>query len=296
MSVSIQTSSPHVSVIVPAYNAAATIRDCLDSILAVTSPAENFELIVVDNASTDQTNDILQSFGRRIKILHETKRGPAAARNQGLRNAAGQIIAFTDADCIVEKQWLQKLIEPLNDGSVGAVGGRILSRQPCNPIEKFGEDIHDHSKAIEVYRPPYVITMNWASRLSLLKELNFFDEDLLRGEDVDLSYRILQKGLRFLFQPDAVIYHRNESNYRGLSHEGFLHGYYAIQVLKKHESFLKQFGHRKWNKWSYADIAHNLIDSIRGKERHQSFCSFVFNSSKKIGKLFGSIRFAHVDL
>jgi Glycosyltransferases, probably involved in cell wall biogenesis len=296
MSGPVETSHAYVSVIVPAYNAARTIAECLDSILAVRYPSENFELIVVDNASTDQTGAILRSYDQKIKTFQELKRGPAAARNKGLQNASGKIIAFTDADCVVEKDWLQNLIVPLEDSSIGAVGGRILSKQPRNPIEKFGEEIHDHSKAIEIYRPPYVITMNWASRLPLLKELNFFDEDLLRCEDVDLSYRIFQNGFRFSFRPDAIVYHRNENNYLGLSHEGFLHGYYSIPVLKRHESFLKQFGHRRWNNRTYVDIAHNLVDSITGKERDHSLCSFVFNSAKKIGKLFGSIRFAHVDL
>ncbi|MCI0606187.1 glycosyltransferase [bacterium] len=287
---------PGISIIVPVYNGEKTIAECLESLLALDFPKESFEIICVDNDSTDKTSAILHRYGERIRILHEKKRGPSAARNRGLRNATGDVIAFTDADCTVAQDWLRNLILPLENSDAAVVGGRILSKQPCNHIEKFGENIHDHSKAIELYRPPYAITMNWASRASILRELEFFDENLLRCEDVDLSYRLFQKGYRFVFSPDAIVYHRNEDNYWGLTHEGFLHGYYSVPVLKKHDWLLKQFGHRRWNKRTYVDLASSFVESIRGNERKRSRCQLMFNSGKKAGKIVGSIRYRYVDL
>ncbi len=287
---------PRISIIVPVYNGEKTIAECLDSLLALDLPAGGFEILCVDNASSDETPAILHGYSERIRILNEKKRGPSAARNQGLRNASGDIIAFTDADCVVAKDWLRNLILPLENSEVGVAGGRILSKQPCNHIEKFGEDVHDHSKAIGLYRPPYAITMNWSSRASILKELDFFDENLLRCEDVDLSYRLFQKGYRFVFSPDAIVYHRNENNYWGLTREGFLHGYYSVQVLKKHNDFLKEFGHRRWNKRTYVDLASHFVESIRGTNRNLSRCQLMFNSGKKTGKIAGSIRYGYVNL
>ena len=284
-----------ISIIVPVFNGEKTIQDCLYSLMAQ-EISQPYEIICVDNASTDRTSQILEQYQGQIKMFHETKRGPAAARNRGLQNASGEIIAFTDADCVVEKDWLENLVDSLKEPDIGIAAGKILSKQPCNPIEKFGEEIHDHSKAIDVYRPPYAITMNWASRFSVLKESFFFDENFIRCEDVDLSYRIFQKGYRLVFNPRAIVYHANENNYRGLWSEGFLHGYYSIPVLKKHHEFLKLFGHRRWNHRTYFDLAHHLIGSFRRRQQTVSRCQFAFNSAKKIGKMIASIRWKYVDL
>jgi len=112
------------------------------------------EIVVVDNNSTDATLRHLKQYEGRIRILHEQRRGSSAARNCGIVQARGKILAFTDADCIVHSGWLSNLIPPLADPLVGASGGRILSHEPCNWIEKFGEIMHDHRRAIEINRRP----------------------------------------------------------------------------------------------------------------------------------------------
>ncbi len=287
---------PNVSVIVPVYNAQETIRECIDSLLQLNYPKANLELIFVNNGSTDGTPAILEQYSNDIQILHEAKRGPAAARNKGVLNANGEIVAFTDSDCVVDKDWLLHLIPPLEDRVVGIVGGTILAKRPCNEIERFGEAIHDHDMAIHSYRPPYVTTMNWTSRLYVLKELSLFDESFTRCEDVDLSYRILQSGYRFVFEPQAIIYHKNERTYSGLFLEGLLHGFYAVQTLKKHRDFLKTFRHHRLNGRSYIALVSSLIHYLFGKESDRSICYFIFNSGKKIGKILGSVRFLYLDL
>jgi len=167
---------PTVSVVVPVLNGCRTIETCLKSLLAMDYPQDRFEIVVVNNGSTDRTTEILSHFRNKVKLLTEAKRGPSAARNQGIRGSSGDIIAFIDADCIADAGWLRNLVGPLQDNSVGIVGGRILSRRPCNSIEMFGEEIHDHQKAIEVFRPPYAISMNWASPRRVLVEVGLFDE------------------------------------------------------------------------------------------------------------------------
>jgi glycosyltransferase involved in cell wall biosynthesis len=289
-------SFPKVSVIVPAYNAAETIRACIDSLLELNYPKAELELVVVNNASSDHTASILKEYGERIRILQESKRGPAAARNRGIRGATGNVVAFTDADCIVDKDWLHYLVPLLREPAIGIVGGAILAKRPCNEIARFGEAIHDHDLAINAYKPPAVITMNWASRSSVLREVNLFDESFIRCEDVDLSYRILQAGYRFAFRAEAVVYHQNEDTLSGLFHEGLLHGWYGVQALKKHREFVQAFGHRKFNGSSYRAIVSHLRRFCSGKESDASLCFVVFNAGKKIGKIAGSIRFGHLDL
>jgi glycosyltransferase involved in cell wall biosynthesis len=154
------------------------------------------EVICVDNASTDATPAILREFQPSIQVLREVKRGPAAARNAGLRVATREFTAFTDADCVVDSSWLSNIVAPLRAGTAGAVGGRILARPEAGAVELFGELVHDHAKAIEFDRPPYVITMNFAARTEILHSIGMFDERWIRLEDVDIAFRIVAAGQR----------------------------------------------------------------------------------------------------
>jgi glycosyltransferase involved in cell wall biosynthesis len=282
-------------VVVPAYNAEATLGACLASLLELTYPAAKIELLVVDNGSRDGTRAIIESFAPRVRPLAETKRGPAAARNRGIAEARGEIIAFTDADCVVDPDWLTQLIEPLSDPAAGIAGGAIRATQPCNQIEAFGEKIHDHEKAICVYEPPYVITMNWASPRAVLENTGGFDETLLRGEDVDLAWRILRAGKRFAYQPRAIIAHRNERTLRGLFREGIQHGYCSVLVNRKHEAFLEGCGHLRVNRASYEAALAALREYVRTRSM-TALCDFTFRAGNKLGKLAGSARHGYLEL
>jgi GT2 family glycosyltransferase len=231
---------PQVSLIVAIRNAAATLRDCLESLMQLEYPRGHLEVLCIDNASSDDTARILHDYQHHCRIVREEKRGPAAARNAGLRCAAGLVVALTDADCVVDPHWLRHLVEPLRDPCVGVVGGTILSKRPCNSIEAFGEQIHDHYRALNEFAPPYAITMNWASRMDVLRTVGLFNEDLLRCSDVEWSYRMVRAGYRSVYAPAAVVYHQNERTPWGLMREGYVHGYHAVKVLRLHAAFLRE--------------------------------------------------------
>lgn len=287
--------TPTISIVVAVYNGAATIRECLDSLLAIAYPVEKFEIIVVNNASRDNTAEILADYLPDIKVFNEPKRGPAAARNCGIRHASGDVIALTDVDCTVSPQWLNALVAPLANPAVGISGGKILSRRPHNYIEAFGEQIHDHESAITKYKIPYVITMNWAARKTLLREIGCFDESFLRGSDSEFSMRLAQTDYQIAYAPDALIYHRNEKNLRGLFHEGYIHGRYANKILKKHFSFVESRGYKRFNPKTYQRLYRSFCNMLSGENRQQATCEFVFNSGKKIGKIIGSVQFGFWD-
>jgi len=281
---------PKASIIVPAYNAETTLVECINSLLALDYPAEHVELIFINNASTDGTADILNQYSSAIRILSEKKRGAAAARNKGLLHAKGEIVAFTDADCVVESDWLRKIAPPLHDSSIGVVGGRILAKRPCNKTEEFGETVHDHDRAINEFTPPYAITMNWSSRLSVLKRVGMFDERLRRAQDVDLSWRILQIGYKLMFEPQAIVYHRNESNILALFREGYVHGYHSPRIHEKHKAFLRRFGVHKLKVKSPIDVLSNTIVCPQRNNTTYCICYFIFESGRSIGTFIGSIR------
>jgi GT2 family glycosyltransferase len=286
---------PSVSVVVPVYNSEDTVENTIRSLLGLTYP-NRVELIFVDNGSTDRTGAILSTYKPRIKVLYEPTRGQSAARNHGIREARNSLVALTDADCVVDPNWLTELIEPLQNPRVGISGGNIRAILPCNSIQQFGELLHDHEKPINLYKPPYAITMNWASRRSVLLEVGGFDETMRRGEDADLSYRIIQAGYGIVYRNGAIVYHRNKPNLKRLFWEGYADGFHAVKVLKKHRAFVRQFGHRSVNFKSYRTIIANWVRCISKSADDYTFYDATFNSGKKVGKILGSMRFGCIEL
>ncbi len=292
----VEEESWGVSVVVPVYNADATLEECVGSVLELDYPAGRWELICVDNGSKDRSLAILESFGPGIRVLREAKRGPAATRNCGIRNARFSIIAFTDSDCKVDPQWLRHLVEPLSDPGVGISGGTIRAWNPTNKVETFGEVVHDNAKAITYYKPPYNDTASWASRRDVLLKLGCFDETFLRQEDCELSCRVLQAGLKIAYAPEAVVYHRNERNFAGLFREGFQHGMHAIPLFERHRIFYQNIGYRPRRLAPYRQLWDHFREYMSGTNPETADCNLVFNAGKRLGRLAGSIRFGSLHL
>ncbi len=290
------TREQQVSVVVPVFNAEETLESCLRSLLSLTYPRERIEIIAINNNSSDGSAGILQRYRNSIRVLEETTQGAAAARNRGVRSARFDLIAFTDADCTVDPEWLGHLLEPLRrDPGMAAAGGRILCRRPANSVEKFGEVVHDHARAIGTFVPPYVITMNMAIRRAVLLDVGLFDESFLRGQDSDLSYRLYQKKYRLEYAPFALVYHRNESNLMGLFLEGFVHGMWDVKLKKKHADWL--FPSRARIRYrDYLNLLKLFLTFLsqtfcRRRIALQKLCEFCFSLGKKAGMIVGSVRF-----
>ncbi len=288
------TRYPDVSVVVPVRNGADTIADCVDSLLALDFPSDRFEVLVVENASTDATPAILERYADRVRLLHEPSLGPSHARNTGIHQARGEVIAFTDADCRVDPSWLTELVPALSGEGVGMAGGPIFATRPCNYVERFGETIHDHERAITFCVPPYVITGNCAARKSTLQAVGGFDPAFLRSQDADLSFRVSSAGHRLVFAGGAIVYHRNERTLRGLAREGFQHGLWTVPLFRRHRS-LPGAG-RRFNPGPYLRLASSLLRSVVGPDRLEARCASAFNLGKLAGKASGLARFRRLRL
>lgn len=285
-----------ITVVVPVYNGEKTIAKCLDSLINQDLHASNFHIIVVDNGSRDNTKNIIMNYEDNISILHESFRGPAAARNCGIRSCSSAIVAFIDADCVADSSWLRNLVCHFENQDVSIVGGQILSASKMNQIQIFGEQIHDHKKAIEICTPPYFITMNIAIRHSILDKVGLFDKNFRRGEDVDLAWRLVNAGYSFLYTADSIIYHHNESTLPGLFREGFQHGFYAVQLLKRHEVFLKKLnGQRKIMSNLQRATSHFKKMVLGNEKTKKEFYLTIFNTGKLLGSTLGSIRFRYLQ-
>lgn len=281
------TSTTTVSVILAVRNGEATLDECIRSLLLLDYPRERVEIIVVDNNSDDQTSLILQNYASEIAVLHEPRQGPAAARNRGIAAASGEVIAITDADCVVHPRWIGNLVSPLDDRTVGVVGGKILARRPCNRVELYGEKIHDHRRAIEEFVPAYAITMNWASRRETISSVGMFDETLLRGSGADMAYRMQEAGYHIVYRDDALVYHRNESTLYGLMDEGFVHGRASVKVLSKERQSGFLSPRRKFS--TARRLGRHLWGAVTGAngDRFDELCASLLDIGKAAGEAIG---------
>ena len=167
-----------ITVIVPVYNSERTLSKCIHSVLE--QSYKDFEFIIVDNNSNDATKQIINSFGdRRIRYVFERKKGRGSARNAGIRNAQGSIIAMTDADCTVPKNWLEELTRPIRDGkediTMGFEEDPIQNYWTRNIQQGNKELVMNNLNGIYV---GHLDTKNFAIRKSVMEKY-YFDASLI---------------------------------------------------------------------------------------------------------------------
>jgi glycosyltransferase involved in cell wall biosynthesis len=227
----ISSFAPSVSVIVPVYNGADMIGACLESLLNQTYPADAYEVIVVENGSTDDTTTIVEKYP--VRLFHSDKRGPSPARNLGLARSEADIVAFTDADCIADTNWLSELVKLYADPEIGGVGGAILAYDHADRsiVEMFSDE---HSPLVNFVSGeneflPHLYTANASYRRDLLNEVSGFNPNLVTAEDVDLAWRLqLQTGAKLYYAPEAIVYHHHRSTRIGLARQYRQYGFGEI--------------------------------------------------------------------
>ena len=124
------------SVVIPAYNAGRTLPDTLAALRNQSVPPEDYEVIVVDDGSTDETPSVVRRLG--AKCITQPNRGPAAARNRGVRAARGEFVLFTDADCVPERDWIRQMTLPFRNQRTAGVKGAYRTRQ-TEPAARFAQ-------------------------------------------------------------------------------------------------------------------------------------------------------------
>lgn len=211
------TEQPFVSVIVPVFNGEETIRTCVESLLELDYPRDRFEVVVVDNRSTDRTRAVLREYP--ITLLEETEtQSSYAARNLGIRRSRGDVLAFTDADCVVEHGWLRAIVRAIAPADVGGVAGAIEAYGSDSPIEQY--QAHRALRAERAYNHkvlPFAQTANAAYRRSVFDRIGLFNPGIIFGGDLDLSWRMQRElGLRLVFEPLAFVWHRHRTTVQGL--------------------------------------------------------------------------------
>jgi glycosyltransferase involved in cell wall biosynthesis len=240
-----------ISVIVCTYNRAASLRKTLESLGQMFVPPDlTWELIVVDNNSADRTREVVGEFARtsefRVRYVFEPKQGLCHARNTGVANATGEIIAFTDDDVQVAPEWLGELAHMFKECDCMGVGGRsipawnglskpdwLISAGPYSlasgPILDF--DLGEEAKELSVSVPPW--GLNMAFRKSAFEKYGMFRTDLdvsgsggLLGGDTEFGQRLLARGDKIMYSPKAVVFHPVEQ--RRITKGYFLRYYFRL--------------------------------------------------------------------
>jgi GT2 family glycosyltransferase len=210
---------PTVSVVIPTRNRGALIRETLERLTAVGDAA--IEILVVDQSTDGATAEAVREFSSRdarVRLIATPTVGSSNARNIGRAAAAGEVVAYVDDDCIVEKGWLEALTAEFRDPSVAGVFGRLT---PYEQPERTGTEVglKASEERAEYTRPlpPWWVGHggNMAFRKADLIEVNGFDPllaaggSLCAGEDTDLAHRLLIRGRKIVYSPDAVAYHKH---------------------------------------------------------------------------------------
>ena len=193
--------------VVPVRDGAAGIANCVRCVLSQTRPADEF--IVVDNGSSDGTARVAAEAG--ASVLSEPTKGVYRARNVGWRSTSADVVAFTDADCEPEPDWLERLLEPFAEPAVAGAGGEALLPEIRTPAQRWAA-LRGFMSQESHFRHgfmPFLATANAAYRRAALEAVDGFDERFLSGGDTDIAWRVqaFADG-RLAFQPAARVIHR----------------------------------------------------------------------------------------
>lgn len=201
--------SVEISVVIPTYNMEAFLGACLEGLRQQGMAAERFEIVIVDDGSTDGTPALIEQTRTtwaqdrqthpEIRLIQQANSGPGAARNNGIASARGGIIALLDSDCVPDPGWLAGMTEPLlADAQLAGVEGQTV---PLGEVT----NLFDH--VVENRDGGHYFTCNMAYRKSILLAVGGLDENLRWCEDIDLAYRVKKLG-DIHFNPQAVIRHQ----------------------------------------------------------------------------------------
>lgn len=292
------------SVIIPVRNRPEPLRRCLAGLRAGTLPENQYEIIVVNNASTDSTPQVAARF-TGVHILLEPVPNRCRARNLGAAGARGDWLVFIDSDCVPDPDWLANLaaaVQALPAGDkTGLLAGKIRPAPPQTPVEAFIARRRwiDQEKFLAPGRrfsPPFAATANLAVRRELYLALDGLDPDLATaGEDADLCWRAAAEGSPIRYVPSAVVTHYHRSTLSGLWRQSYHYGIGQAELFVKWRLL---WGARVWFEprlyvWALKGLLKSPFRYVLVRdpiERREPFYDFLANLGLIAGRLRVAIR------
>jgi len=237
-----------ISVIIPVYNDSMNLDICLNALKEQTLEKSNFEIIVVDNASPENLQEIKNKYPE-ASYLYEDKPGSYCARNKGIMNAKGDILAFTDADCIPSKDWLQRglltISQKVND-KAGIVAGEVSffvnDKENMTAVEVW-EMLHKYHQENYVKNFNFGLTANLFVMKSVVDEVGLFNAELKSAGDFEWGNRAHKKGFNFHYDKELVVEHPAKGTVSQLINKTrrLTGGKYKLRMITKSQSIKKIF-------------------------------------------------------
>ena len=217
---------PCISIIVPIHNGERTIANCLTSILNQSFDASNYEVIVVDDFSSDGTEYIvkqLQNYHHNLRYYKNPKRGVSTARNLGISFSKGKFIGFVDQDIIAEKEWISKMYEYYKKyPNLMGVSGTTINAYPNNIYPRVSQDLANNHLQTSITLP----TSNCSYRKEAVISAGGFPEEVIYGnEDAELSCRIFKLGFKTLRNEAIYVEHYRTTSLKGFLKQAYFYGY-----------------------------------------------------------------------
>lgn len=270
-------SWPRISVVVCSYNGARTIRDCFEGLLRLEYP--NFEVIVVDDGSTDATAAITRQYG--FRLISTENRGLSSARNTGMQAAMGEIVAYIDDDAYPDPHWLTYLAATFMATDYVGVGGPNLAPPGDGRIADCvanapGGPVH---VLLSDQEAEHIPGCNMAFRKTALQAIGGFDPQFrTAGDDVDVCWRLQQQGWTLGFSPAALVWHHRRNSIRTYWRQQQGYGKAEALLEKKWPEKYNVAGHSSWAGRLYGKGVPQMLGWYRGRIYQGTWGSALFQS------------------
>lgn len=285
-----------ISVVIPVYNEERrilhTLKAIYDGSLLPT------EIIVVDGGSSDHTVEIVMNSYPDVILLNNPDKTAATGRNVGILEAHGEIIAFTDGDCLVARDWLRNIAKHFEDTDIDGLGGKVLNAVPENRYEEYWGNLAwnlimsfpDESYEVrEKKLNDAFVTANCAYRRDLLFRINGFSEFFANNaEDVDLCWRAIDRGAKLVYVPDVIIYAHNVTTLKGIAQKSFRNGVSSSKLQKVYGNKVN------YDPAIYRMLVRNLAGVIKKEKNAELNCIELL--CHLFGKYYGSIKVGVINI
>lgn len=267
---------PKVSVVVCSYNGARTLEDCLKSLQNLHYP--DYEVIFVDDGSKDNSQEIVKKFPS-VRNIYQENKGLSVARNVGIAASTGEIVAFTDSDCMVDRDWLYFLVQTLRSGNFAAVGGPNISPPATNWVHATvgaAPGSPSHVLLTDTVAE-HVPGCNMAYYKWVLDQIGGFDPEYRKaGDDVDVCWRIMQLGHQIGFSPAAVVWHYRRFEVKTYFSQQRGYGEAEALLRYKHLQYFDNSGSAIWKGHVYSQVRFDPFFGSRPIIYHGIFGTGLF--------------------
>jgi glycosyltransferase involved in cell wall biosynthesis len=235
--VGVPIKSGSASIIIPTFNGASRIGNCLDSLLQQTT-GRNVEILVVDDGSTDNTANVVRSYSS-VRLIAQANAGPASARNRGALEATGKILLFTDDDCVPMPGWLDAMLEPFKDLDVVGAKGIYRTHQK-SLAARFVQIEYEDKYRMMAGLPSidFIDTYSAGFRRDRFLEMAGYDTcfPVACAEDIELSYRMSARGWKMKFVPAAIVYHTHPDTFLRYLKKKYKFAFWRVLAVRKNPS------------------------------------------------------------